>query len=283
MQAYLKLMRSGNCLMAAIAAIVGVFIAYNIVAANDPFSAQFPIFDATKVFLVVFLVTGAGNAINDYFDVGIDRINKPERPIPSGKVGLRSALYFSLALFVIGTLIAASINLICSAIALINSLLLIYYASTLKRTALLGNIAVGYLTGSTFLFGGAVFFEKGGINGIFVLFLLATLATIAREIVKDIEDIEGDSKDGARTLPIIIGAKKAAYLASSIGFVAVLASPLPYLQSLMGIRYLFLVTLADILFIVAVYQILGKNDPAKSSKMFKMAMAFALISFIAGV
>ncbi|WMW21343.1 geranylgeranylglycerol-phosphate geranylgeranyltransferase [Methanolobus mangrovi] len=282
MQTYLKLIRSGNCLMAAIAAVVGVFIAYNIVVANNTFLIQFPIFDATKVFLVVFMITGAGNAINDYFDVGIDRINKPERPIPSGKIGLRTALYFSLALFATGTILAASINLICGAIALINSILLIYYASTLKRTALLGNIAVGYLTGSTFLFGGAVFFENGGINGVFVLFLLATLATIAREIVKDIEDIEGDREDGARTLPILIGAKKAAYLASLIGFAAVLASPLPYLQSLMSIRYLFIVALADILFVVAVYQILGKNDPAKSSKMFKMAMAFALISFIAG-
>ncbi len=268
--------------MAAIAAIVGIFIAYNIVVANNPYYIQFPILDATKVFLVVFLITGAGNSINDYFDVEIDRINKPERPIPSGNIGLKNALYFSLALFAIGTLLATSINLICGSIALINSLLLIYYASSLKRTALLGNISVGYLTGSTFLFGGAAFFEKGGINGIFVLFLLATLATIAREIVKDIEDIEGDSKDGARTLPIIIGAKKAAYLASLIGFVAVLASPLPYLQSLMSIRYLLIVALADMLFIVAVYQILGKNDPAKSSKMFKMAMAFALISFIAG-
>ena len=282
MQIYLKLMRSGNCLMAAIAAVVGVFIAYNIVVANNPFSIQFPIFDATKVFLVVFMITGAGNAINDYFDVEIDKVNKPERPIPSGKIGLRTALYFSLALFTIGTLLAASINLICGAIALVNSLLLIYYASTLKRTALVGNIAVGYLTGSTFLFGGAVFFENGGINGIVVLFLLATLATIARELVKDIEDIEGDREEGARTLPILIGAKKAAYLASLIGFLAVLASPLPYLQSLMSIRYLFIVALADILFVVAVYQILGKDDPAKSSKMFKMAMAFALISFIAG-
>ncbi|WP_406670382.1 geranylgeranylglycerol-phosphate geranylgeranyltransferase [Methanolobus sp. ZRKC4] len=283
MQAYLKLMRSGNCLMAAIAAIIGVFIAYNIVAANNPLSTQFPIFDATKVFLTVFMVTGAGNAINDYFDVEIDRVNKPDRPIPSGKIGLKTALYFSLALFAIGTLIAASINLICGFIALVNSLLLIYYASSLKRTPLLGNIAVGYLTGSTFLFGGAVFYDKGGLESVFVLFLLATLATVAREIVKDIEDIEGDTKDGARTLPIVIGPKKAAYLASAIGLIAVLASPLPYLQSLMGIRYLFIVALADMLFIVAVYQILGKNDPAKSSKMFKMAMAFALISFIAGV
>ncbi|MDI3485196.1 MAG: geranylgeranylglycerol-phosphate geranylgeranyltransferase, partial [Methanolobus sp.] len=150
------------------------------------------------------------------------------------------------------------------------------------RTALFGNIAVGYLTGSTFLFGGAVFFEYGGIKGVFVLFVLATMATIAREIVKDIEDIEGDREDGAQTLPIIIGPKKAAYMAAFIGLVAVLASPLPYIQSLMTVRYLILVAVADILFAVAVYEILGKNNPAKSSKMFKMAMAFALISFIAG-
>lgn len=285
MQTYLKLMRSGNCLMAAIAALVGVFIAYNIVSANIPSDSDiitFPVFDSLKVFLVVFFVTGAGNAINDYFDIEIDRINKPERPIPSGKISLKTALYFSLALFAAGTIIAASINIICGAIALVNSLLLIYYASTLKRTALFGNIAVGYLTGSTFLFGGAVFFEHGGINGVFVLFLLATMATIAREIVKDIEDIEGDREDGAKTLPIVIGPKKAAYLASLIGLVAVLASPLPYIQELMTIRYLILVTVADILFAVAVYEILGKNEPARSSKMFKLAMAFALISFIAG-
>jgi geranylgeranylglycerol-phosphate geranylgeranyltransferase len=272
--------------MAGIAAIVGVFIAYTIVAANIPafssYLVTFPTLDAIKVFLVVFLITGAGNAINDYFDIEIDRINKPERPIPSGKIGLRTALYFSLALFAIGTLLAATINFACGAIAFVNSLLLIYYASTLKRTALLGNIAVGYLTGSTFLFGGAVFFEQGGIEGVIILFLLASLATIAREIVKDIEDIEGDKEDGACTLPILIGAKKAAYIASFIGLIAVLASPLPYIQSLMSIRYLFIVAIADILFAIAVYEILGKNNPARSSKMFKFAMLFALISFISG-
>ena len=272
--------------MAGIAAIVGVFIAYNIVAANIPtyssYMILFPTLDAIKVFLVVFLITGAGNAINDYFDIEIDRINKPQRPIPSGKIGLSAALYFSLTLFATGTLLAATINFACGAIAFVNSLLLIYYASTLKRTALFGNIAVGYLTGSTFLFGGAVFFEHGGIETVIVLFLLATLATMAREIVKDIEDIEGDKEDGARTLPILIGAKKAAYIASFFGLIALLASPLPYIQSLMGIRYIFIIAIADILIAVAVYEILAKNNPARSSKMFKLAMLFALISFIAG-
>ncbi|WP_406655492.1 geranylgeranylglycerol-phosphate geranylgeranyltransferase [Methanolobus sp. ZRKC2] len=282
MNAYLKLIRSGNCTMAAIAATIGVFIAYNILVSNISETIPIPLYESILVFLTVFMVTGAGNAINDYFDVEIDRVNKPDRPIPSGKISLPTALYFSLALFMLGTLFALLINPVCGIIAFVNSLLLIYYAKTLKRTAFLGNLAVGYLTGSTFLFGGAVFYDKGGLESVFVLFLLATLATVAREIVKDIEDIEGDTKDGARTLPIVIGPKKAAYLASAIGLIAVLASPLPYLQSLMSIRYLFLVAIADILFAVAVYEILAKDNPKGSSKMFKLAMAFALLSFIAG-
>lgn len=268
--------------MAAIAATIGVFIAYNILISNSLESIPFPLYESLLVFLTVFLITGAGNAINDYFDVDIDRINKPERPIPSGRIKLSTALHFSLALFALGTLFAFMINPFCGIIALVNSLLLIYYARTLKRTAFLGNLAVGYLTGSAFLFGGAVFFKSGGLESVFVLFLLATLATVAREIVKDIEDIEGDVKDGARTLPIVIGPKKAAYLAALIGLIAVLASPLPYLQSLMSFRYLILVAVADLLFAVAVYEILAKDNPAKSSKMFKLAMAFALLSFIAG-
>jgi len=282
MNAYLRLIRSGNCTMAAIAATIGVFIVYNILISNISAGIPFPLFESILVFLTVFLITGAGNAINDYYDIDIDRINKPDRPIPSGRIGLSTALYFSLALFVLGTLFAFMINPVCGIIALINSLLLIYYARTLKRTAFLGNLAVGYLTGSTFLFGGAVFFEKGGLEDVFILFLLATLATIAREIVKDIEDIDGDMKDGAHTLPIVIGPGKAAGIAALIGLVAVITSPLPYLQSIMSIRYLFLVAVADLLFAVAVYEILGKNNPGKSSRMFKLAMAFALISFIAG-
>jgi geranylgeranylglycerol-phosphate geranylgeranyltransferase len=282
MKAYLELMRYGNCIMAAIAASIGVFIAYNILAANTPEVPLFPFYGSALVFLTVFLVTGAGNSINDYYDIEIDRVNKPKRPIPSGRVSTSAALRFSLVLFAAGTAIAFLINVPCGMIALFNSLLLIYYASTLKRTAFLGNLAVGYLTGSTFLFGGAVFFESGGLESVFVLFLLATLATVAREIVKDIEDMDGDMKDRARTLPIVIGARKAAYIAASIGLIAVLASPLPYMQSLMSARYLLLVAVADLLFAIAVYEILGKDNPAGSSRMFKMAMVFALISFLAG-
>ncbi len=281
MRTYLQLIRYENCLMAAFSAALGVLIAYNIISGNVG-TIPFPLNEILYVGLVVFLVTGAGNVINDYYDIEIDRINKPERPIPSGRISRSKALYFSISLFALGILIAFFINTICAAIALFNSLLLIFYAATLKRTVVTGNLSVGYLTGSTFLFGGAVFYNNGGIEAVSVLFLLATLATIAREIVKDIEDIEGDRLDGASTLAISIGPEKAAYLASIIGLIAVLASPLPYLQSLLSVRYLAVVFVADILFFVAVAAILKEKNAPKSSKLFKMAMFAALIAFLTG-
>lgn len=180
MRAYLQLIRYGNCLMAAFSAAIGVLIAYNIISGSAG-SIPFPLNEIIYVGSVVFLVTGAGNVINDYYDIEIDRINKPERPIPSGRISKSKALYFSVSLFAVGTIIAFFINMICGIIALFNSLLLVYYAATLKRTVLIGNLSIGYLTGSTFLFGGAVFYTNGGMEAVFVLFLLATLATIARK------------------------------------------------------------------------------------------------------
>lgn len=279
MRAYIQLIRYGNCTMAAIAAVIGVFIAFNIL--NTSYLDLSFFSNSLTVFLVVFFVTGAGNAINDYFDYEIDAINKPSRPIPSGKIGLSRAFYFSLALFISGIIIASTINLITGLIALFNSLVLVYYAKTLKRKAFSGNLSIGYLTGSTFLFGGAVY----GISGLYalmILFVLATLATISREIVKDIEDIKGDEKEKANTLPIQIGVKKSAYIAAFIGLVAIIFSPLPYIQSLLNTRYLYIVALADVFIIMAIAEIIFRNNASMSSKLFKIAMMFALISFIAG-
>ncbi|OJH48527.1 geranylgeranylglycerol-phosphate geranylgeranyltransferase [Methanohalophilus portucalensis FDF-1] len=271
-------MRIANCVMAAFAAVIGVLIAFRIIF-EQSFQAL-PFFEAGGVGIVVMLVTGAGNTINDYFDVAIDTINRPDRPIPSGRVSKKQALFFAAFLFIVGITIAWFINLVCALIALLNSFLLVLYARNLKTTPFFGNAAVGYLTGSTFLFGAAVF----GIEGLYalsVLFLLATLATIAREIVKDIEDMEGDLKAGATTLPILIGKKQAGLVASVLALIGIAASPYPYLNSMLGEYYLPLVGIADLLFIAAVYSVL-KNDPVLSSKRFKLAMFMALFAFVAG-
>ena len=130
--------------MAAAAAIVGLAIAGGL----EPLAAAL-------IFLTVFLITGAGNAINDYYDREIDAINRPKRPIPSGRISARAAFYYSLVLFAVGCLCAGLVNQICLEVAAFNSVLLFLYARNLKATPLAGNICVAFLTGSAFLFGGA--------------------------------------------------------------------------------------------------------------------------------
>lgn len=270
----LELMRYKNCAMAGLAGVIGTAIAFG--------ASQGEITWMPLVFLVVFLITGAGNAINDYFDATIDAINRPERPIPSGRIKRDSAFIFSFVLFATGIIISYFIgnSLIPFMIAVFNSLLLYFYAFSLKRKVFIGNLSVSYLTGSTFLFGGSAYGYEG-IRFTLVLFFLSTLATLAREIVKSIEDMEGDRKEGAVTLPVRIGEKPAAYAACFIGLFAVLLSPLPYFTGLFNEYYLFGVAMADAFFLYAIALVLKRN-PSASSKYFKVAMFFALVAFVAG-
>lgn len=278
MNVYFELIRYRNCAMAGLAAVIGAAIAYTATGA-PPSSAVWML----PVFLTVFLATGAGNAINDYFDTNIDAINRPNRPIPSGKISGVTAYRASIALFATGIIVSYFVGdwQIPLIIAVFNTALLYFYAKSLKRKVFVGNLSVAYLSGSTFLFGGSAYGMEG-IKVTAVLFLLSMLATLAREIVKAIEDIEGDRKDGAVTLPVRIGERPSAYIASLVGILAILLSPIPYLVELFNVNYLIAVAIADVFFLYAVYLILMVQEPAKSSKYFKVAMFFGLLAFIAG-
>lgn len=161
-RAYLELMRYGNCLMAGFAAVIGTLIAFNILASSDALGfyspEKFPAFYSGLVFLAVFLISGAGNVINDYFDIRIDSINRPERPIPSGRVKLKEALYFSYILFSLGSLLwLFQSTQFAGLLPYLIPCYLFFTQKLPKVTPLLGNLSIGYLTGSSFLFGASVF------------------------------------------------------------------------------------------------------------------------------
>lgn len=270
MISYLELARPLNCVMAGLAVLIGA-----IVGAGGEASLYLP--QMALAFIAGCAITAGGNAINDFYDAKIDAINKPSRPIPSGRVSARGALCFSIGLLTVGIALSYFINFICFLIAVANSLILIYYAYRLKRTVLWGNICIGYLTGSAFLFGGAA------VNGIAVtstLFMLAMLTTIGREIVKDMEDLEGDKKEGAVTLPIRIGERKSTMVALMFIIMAVLLSPIPVVFGILGTPYLLVVALACIILLVGGAMI--RKSPSMASSLIKSAMAVALFAFIVG-
>lgn len=223
------------------------------------------------------LAAGAGNAINDYFDRDIDRINAPERPIPRGAVAPRTALAFSLLLFAAAVVLALALPTLALAIATVNLLALVAYTTFFKGLPGVGNAVVAYLVGSAFLFGGAV---VGNVEATVVLFVLAAVSTLTREIIKDVEDLRGDREEGLRTLPIAVGSKQALTIGAVLLLAAVLASPLPYLQGTFGLAYLIVVVPADALMIYATWESFA--DPTDGQSHLKYGMFLATAAFVIG-
>lgn len=231
--AFIRITRPHNAVVAGFTALIGYLVATGTLTPPSLLLA-----------VVVTLITAAGNVVNDVYDLEIDRINRPDRPLPAGLVTLSGAKAYAAVLFIGGLAAAALTTTLCFAIALVNSIILVGYAVWLKRTPGIGNVAVAYLTASVFLFGGA--FE--GIEGLIQNLSLATitfLATIAREILKDAEDVDGDAAGGARTLPMLVGVQWTGRLALACACGAVLVSILPF-GDWWGLFYLIAIAIVDI-------------------------------------
>lgn len=113
----------------------------------------------------------------------------------------------------------------------------------------------------------------------------AFVMTTAREIIKDIEDIEGDKADGAKTLPIMIGTRIPALMATVLIIVDSALCPLLYFYHIFGILYLFIIAVAVLLFLYCAVIIIKSQDEktaAKASKYLKIGMLIAFVAFAVG-
>ena len=189
------------------------------------------------VSVAALVVISAGNAINDYCDYDIDRINRPQRPLPSGRIPRLNALIFAIVLTVLGIWLGTLINKNATAIAVLVSVALVSYAFWLKRTPFAGNLVVSGLTGLTFIAGGVAI---DSVQGTLIPAIFAFLFTTAREIVKDLEDTEGDLKNNAITLAIL-NPRIAVWTAIGFMGAVILFSPIPYLFGWYSWHYLITV------------------------------------------
>jgi len=267
----LELTRPVNAVVAGVLTLIGVFVAGGLAG---PGQALVPAAAATAA---TVLATAAGNAVNDYFDREIDRVNAPDRPIPRGAVSPRAALAFSGLLFGLAVALALTLPVVAIAIAVINLLALVAYTELFKGLPGVGNAVVAYLGGSTFLFGGAAVGEPLTAG---VLAALAALSTLARELIKDVEDIDGDRQEGLNTLPIAVGERPALAVALVALALAVAASPLPYLTGTLGVAYLVAVVPGDAVMLGAAIE--AFSDPGAGQRHMKYGMFLAAAAFVVG-
>ncbi|MBI4014579.1 MAG: geranylgeranylglycerol-phosphate geranylgeranyltransferase [Candidatus Aenigmarchaeota archaeon] len=263
--AYLTILRPINSIMAAIAVYIASLVA------GMPASPDILVIYAM---LSVFFVSGAGMVINDIFDVEIDRVNRPERPLPSGRISLNAAKAYAAVLFAAGIAIGFLVNATAFAIATAASLLLVAYAWKLKKMMLVGHAAVSMLVALSFIYGGIV---NGNHAPVLPLAALAFLANMGREIYKSVDDMMGDGQHGVTSLAVKYGVNKARTVAAALLLLAIMFSFVPFGLGIFGYVYMLFAIVADMVFLAAIAM------TGKSAKLCKIAMNVALIAFLAGV
>ena len=269
---FIELSRPINGLIAFISVFLGALLAAGSLS---------PLINVLIVAIAALLLLSAGNALNDFCDLRIDKINKPHRPIPSGRIDRKEALTFAIVLLGIGTCMGMLINWTAFLIAITVSVCLVLYATRLKQMPLAGNIAIGTLTALVFISGGVA---VDAIKGTIIPALFACLFTTAREIVKDIEDVEGDKRVDAKTAPILWGEETAMYIA--FGFMAsvIILSFIPYLIELYSWRYMLLVFLGVDCVLIYCMSSLKKNrssqNAGKIQKVMKLDIFVGLVAIL---
>lgn len=221
------------------------------------------------------LIAAGANAINDVFDLAIDRINKPKRPLPSGLVTINQARIFAILLFIAGIGVSLFLQIPGFAIALITSISLYAYSWKLKRTVLWGNLAVAFFSGLAFIYGGLAVqrFQKAFIVGIFSLFY-----HFAREIIKDTEDIAGDAKDGVITFPIRYGTRAALRMVTGVLLALIGLTLIPCFLNIFSIHYFWIVIPGVDGFLVYVIISMWRNST--SSNLGRIAFLMKLNMFV---
>ncbi len=266
----LRMIRPVNCAMMGLAVIVGEVMALG---------GGFLLWPALIGFAVGFVLLAAAMTTNDYFDLDIDRVNQPERPLPSGSVKPSQALWAAGILITGGLLLAATINLFTFGIAALSQVLMAYYNARGKRTGLPGNAVVSVNVAIPFVFGG---FAVGNMNlalGFFAL--LSFLSSLGRELTKGIADIPGDSKIGVRTVAVKSGPKTASRVAALCFLMAVLLSILPLLTRVVSWVYIPWVIACDTGFVYTSLSLLRKTNAENAQMQKKLALVWMMLGLLA--
>jgi len=227
--------------------------------------------------LAVFFIGAGSMPFNDYFDWEIDKLNHPKRPLSTGLFKPIFGLQLGIIFFIIGLILSILINITCFSIGLFAVLLIIIYEISFKNKAFIGNIIVALTTSISFIYGGAII---GDLIKPTFFTIISFLIFLAREVIMDVRDVEGD-KINRITLPIRIGRKSSAKLASILILIAMVFLFLPNYFGLFSYWYIFLAIPVAIITIYSIIILLKDvNNAGKTSNILRISMAAGLVIFI---
>jgi len=272
--AYINIVRPVNFLITFVTVIVAAALSYK---------GEYSSVKLLLAALTASLTMSAGNIINDIYDINGDKINHPDRPLPSGIISLKSALIYYFILLVVSLILSMYISNLNFSVNFLAILLLYLYSYKLKRIAICGNLDVSLLTGLTFIYGGIA---VNNISNSIIPALFAFLINLIREIAKDMEDAEGDMREGIISFPSKYGAKTAKNTITALSSLLILFAFFPYINGNYNNYYiaviLVLVIPVLIYFLISLFKDDSRKNIKKLSFILKLDMVFGLIALYIG-
>ncbi len=279
-----EIMRPVNDIMGSLTVIIGIL------NTRTGISIQNIVINLILGILTYFFIAASGMIINDIYDLNIDKVNRPERPIPSGRITLKQAKILWVATILIGMAFAVINSLIVN-IGFMNIIVALFfvfigwlYASWGKKSGFPGNIIVS-ISFSIGLIYGAILNDSNIPLYIYFFFLTSFFLLLSREVIKGCEDIEGDKKENVKTLAIWIGIKNARWISFIFASCAILFFILPIFTNIIN-PFLFFISmlfgLVDVGAAAVLMAIKELNKPnlKKVSLLLKVGGFLGLIAFI---
>lgn len=258
------------------------------------------------IFLVIasVVIAAAGYIINDYFDLNIDQVNKPDKVVVNVLINRRWVIFWHMFLSLLGLFftvfalpVALHWHLVLANFASI--ILLWFYSTNLKKQLLIGNVLISVLTAWVIMI---IFFSKYPLHISSILLVdhnearffrfailyaaFAFIISLVREVIKDMEDVEGDRRYNCRTMPILwgINASKVFVAVWIIVLIAMIAVVQFYILPFgwwHSVLYCILLVLAPLVWIfLKLFRAQSPQDFHRLSSMVKLVMLTGILSMV---
>lgn len=299
--AFLRLIRSVNLLFIAITQLL---FQYCIVwpvfrQANAPLALTTPVF--ITLIAASVLIAAAGYIINDYFDLNIDLVNKPDKLVVEKIIKRRWAIIWHLCLSALGLLLSLYVAWKTRAWWLIIAntgcvAALWFYSTTFKKKLLSGNVIISLLTAWVILVIGFLthymvikkpelyaMVDASKIMRLTFLYAgFAFIISLVREVVKDMEDIAGDERYGCRTIPIVWGVTASKVFTATL-LIVLLTAVIIILAYILPFRWWWAAAYSGVFIIIPLLYLLRKLVKATTAKNFHHISTWLKLIMLTGI
>jgi geranylgeranylglycerol-phosphate geranylgeranyltransferase len=280
--AWLRIIRPPIVFISCLGALVGALNASSFLN-NGPIDISF--FELSLIILGAAFLSSGLMIHNDVTDLKSDKVNRPHKPLPSGKLKVKTVQITGLILMILSIFVALLVNIDnngplnwkCGILTLTIVAVGVYYNHYGKFHGIFGHTAVAYGVGSI-PFWGAIAIAPEFPYIMFPLALAIFVQEIGREIMVNAGDFNGDLKAGYKTLPVLLGRKNAMYVALIFYILFIPIFPIPYFGWLGADKvfqsgfYIFGATIFSLSLLITwilTYRVVLKNDEKKIWSAFE--------------